>query len=116
MYLVSGICRCFGGNAYGQLGTGSTTSVLSAPSSDQLASVSAVSVGNSFTCVRMTSTGIRCWGDNSAGQLGISKTTTKLMTIPSSDTVTGVSVVSAGGHHTCALFSSSQGVRCWGDG
>jgi alpha-tubulin suppressor-like RCC1 family protein len=65
------------------------------------------------TCAIYGSGGLHCWGANTYGQLGDGTTTNSAIpvVVPS---LTGVTSVSAGRVHTCAL---AQGVvRCWGDG
>jgi alpha-tubulin suppressor-like RCC1 family protein len=65
----SGGVRCWGSNAHGQLGDGTTTDRSTPPATDVLTGVQAVSVGLS-TCALMTSGGLRCWGADSYGELG----------------------------------------------
>ena len=65
------------------------------------------------TCAIYGSGGLHCWGDNSSGQLGDGTTTNSAIPVVVPG-LTGVTSVSTGRTHTCAL---AQGVvRCWGDG
>ena len=65
------------------------------------------------TCAIYGSGGLHCWGDNSSGQLGDGTTTHSAIPVAVPG-LTGVTSVSAGRTHTCAL---AQGVvKCWGDG
>ncbi len=64
-------------------------------------------------CAIYGSGGLHCWGQNFSGQLGDG--TTINSAIPFVVTgLTGVTAVSAGRVHTCALTQGA--VKCWGDG
>jgi len=65
------------------------------------------------TCAIYGSGGLHCWGQNFSGQLGDGTTTNSAIPVVVPG-LTGVTSVSAGRVHTCAL---TQGVvKCWGDG
>jgi alpha-tubulin suppressor-like RCC1 family protein len=74
--LVGGTLRCWGGNAYGQLGYGHTTSIgaddlpTDHPPVPVGEAVAAVEAGGEVSCARLVSGGLKCWGDNRFGQLG----------------------------------------------
>ena len=57
--------------------------------------------------------GVKCWGSNTAGQLGDGTTTNASFPIGVAGLNNGVSAVTAGTTHTCALLQSG-GVKCWG--
>ena len=74
--------RCWGYNADGELGDGSTTDLYSPPSSDVLTGVMQIAAGAYHTCALMGGTGgVRCWGLNDYGQLG-DGTTANLQSAP----------------------------------
>ena len=76
--------KCWGYNAFGQLGIESTTQT--GDSSGEMASLSAVNLGTGRTataiatgyyhsCAKLNNGDLKCWGRNSLGQLGIDSTT-----------------------------------------
>jgi alpha-tubulin suppressor-like RCC1 family protein len=107
--------RCWGSNADGQLGDGSTTDRASPPTEDVLTGVASIATGDGYTCALTTTGGVRCWGFGVAGQLGNGNggDGTKLVAPPISDVLGGVASISAGQGHVCALMRSG-GLRCWG--
>lgn len=66
-----GSVQCWGENADGQLGDGSTTDRLTPVTVAGLgASVTALAAGHYHTCAVINGGALRCWGDNYYGQLG----------------------------------------------
>jgi len=113
----TGILKCWGANALGQLGTG--TSLDSAIPVTVMSGVAAVAIGDNHTCALLNTGGVKCWGWNNAGQVGScsnpggSGAGTHCKTpqdIPGLSTVTAIA---AGKYHACALLATG-GVKCWG--
>ncbi len=119
-----GTVWCWGLNDYGQLGNNSTTDsptpvqVRGVGGTGYLTGVTEVGADGKFTCARLSSGEVRCWGRNQSGQLGNgtnnnSSTPVAVVDVGGSGTLTGVSAITTGANHACALLSSG-GVDCWG--
>jgi alpha-tubulin suppressor-like RCC1 family protein len=136
--LADGTVRCWGHNGFGQLGDGTTvdrstaTPVVALPDA-AVDPVLAITAGSSHTCALLDDADhtVRCWGHNAYGSLGHATAIVDSVMQPSPTPLvvrfdddpdplvehlvplTGVSALSAGQYHTCALTSGS--VRCWGN-
>jgi alpha-tubulin suppressor-like RCC1 family protein len=110
---AGGDVYCWGANASGQLGDGTTTARtapvkvtgLGGPASD-------ITVGANHTCAVVEGAG-RCWGLNTNGQLGNNSTTASSVPVSVGGTLnTGLTQIEAGTSHTCAIKSGAP--WCWG--
>ena len=112
---IDGAAYCWGNNAYGQLGDGSTTNRNVPVQVAGGLTFASIDAGASHTCALTSAGNTYCWGRNNRGQLG--NGTTNGSTVPVA--VTGsltFQLVAAGGFsigHTCAL--TNQHAYCWGD-
>lgn len=110
--------KCFGSNAYGQLGQSLSTASTSTPTAVTVGeNVDVVTAGLSYTCV-LTSTGVvKCFGRNQWGQLASGATSTtprvEAMSVLGLASDRAVQVV-AGSEHACAVMETGV-VKCWGD-
>ena len=134
----TGDVGCWGNNADGQLGIGSTTTVgdgagemgsnlvnISLPSGVNATSITA---GDGFTCAVFSDESIRCWGRNDVGQLGQGNTATYgdnggetvggLSAIDLGSTyASGTKILDAGRDHVCSVIETSStagAIKCWG--
>jgi alpha-tubulin suppressor-like RCC1 family protein len=76
--------------------------------------VAAVAAGAAHACALTSAGGVECWGDNRFGQLGDGTRTGRTGPVGVSGLSGGVTAVTAGVGHTCALTSSGA-VKCWGE-
>jgi alpha-tubulin suppressor-like RCC1 family protein len=77
---INGAAQCWGQNAFGQLGRGTTANA--APPGDVLSltqGVSTMALGLGHTCAVLTDGTVKCWGENNFGQVGNGTTTNRLL-------------------------------------
>ena len=72
---TDGTVECWGDNAYGQLGDGTTTNSSLPIQVAGLTGVTSLAAGSNHTCARLDDGSARCWGSNGNGQLGDGTTT-----------------------------------------
>ncbi len=112
--LGSGAVQCWGKNADGQLGDGSTLQRLTPVPVLGLASgVTDVRAGDNHTCAVTNTGATKCWGRNSDGQLGDGSSTSRSTPVDVSG-VAGMALVEGASRHSCAL-TGAGGVKCWGN-
>jgi len=105
--------KCWGYNAYGQLGNGTTTSSLTPTTVSGINNATAVAVGNFHTCALLSDGSIKCWGAGDNGRLGHGGGTGHRYTPVSVEGINNAIAISLGWSHSCALLSDG-GIKCWG--
>lgn len=118
-----GRAYCWGVNAYGQLGDGSTAGATSPVQVVGGHSFALLAAGDQHTCGLTVDGTAYCWGDNTSGALGTSATFDSCSGYLCSTTPVAVSggfkfrslSVSrgAGGAHTCGVTVTNE-AYCWG--
>jgi alpha-tubulin suppressor-like RCC1 family protein len=115
----TGAVLCWGSNASGALGDGSTAAQRSTPGPvPGLTGVSAIAAGGTSTCAAMASGSIVCWGANQFGQLGDGSMMDR--SAPSATmgvlggALPGASSLAPSGDHTCVIATGGT-VECAGD-
>jgi len=113
--LNTGAVKCWGSNSNGQLGDGTTTNKKTPTAVSGLSSdVTAITAGREGTCALLATGAVKCWGWNLYGQLGDGTTTDRKTPTDVSGLSSGVTAITAGTRHTCALLATGA-VHCWGD-
>jgi alpha-tubulin suppressor-like RCC1 family protein len=97
----SGQIVCWGNNAQGQLGDGTTISRPTPTPVPGTEDAVEVATGMAHTCIRRSSGQVSCWGFNELGQLG-------------DGSMVDAVEISCGAQHTCARKASGV-VVCWGN-
>jgi len=112
----TGAVQCWGENAHGELGSGTSTNASTPVTVSGLSSrVLSIAAGKSHSCALASAGAMQCWGDNQFGQLGDGRKDTFSRTpVMVSGLSSGVVAVAAGAYHTCARTSAGA-VQCWGE-
>ncbi len=112
--VAGGQARCWGDNDSGQLGNGSTEDSPIPVAVPGISGATLLSAGLSHTCVVVAGGQVRCWGADGSGQLGDGAAGADSTSPVAVAGLSGVTQISAGSWHTCALVSGGQ-ARCWGN-
>lgn len=117
---TDGTVWCWGHNAHGALGDGTTSDRLTAVQvqrpSGPLTGVRSIGIGLYHSCAAKTDGTAWCWGDNDQGQLGDGTTTQRSSAVRvkmGSGHLTHVASVTAGSDHSCARQTHGT-IWCWG--
>ncbi len=124
--LSSGKVRCWGYNAFGQLGYGNPFPIGDNETPSSVGDVSIggdatqLAAGESHSCALLSTGKVRCWGLGINGQLGYGDANNigdiELPATAGDISIGGDAIQITGGqYHTCALLSNGN-MRCWGGG
>jgi alpha-tubulin suppressor-like RCC1 family protein len=126
--LENGQARCWGRDAYGQLGSGFDdgdrslpTPVAGVGTALRLTRVTQIDTGFANTCARLSDGTARCWGSDQASQLGNGAATSTervdrpvvVRNGPDTGPLRGVTSVTTSYTHSCARLADGT-ARCWG--
>jgi alpha-tubulin suppressor-like RCC1 family protein len=112
--LVDGGVKCWGSNAYGQLGDGTNVDRLTPVDVIDLdTGVAKIAAGWYHTCALTIGGSIKCWGYSGDGELGIGSTTGSTVPVTVTGFDSGARDIGAGGYHTCAITDAGA-AKCWG--
>ena len=125
--------KCWGRNAYGQLGLAGEAAIGDTPGEmgDALPTIDlgtgryplAITAGERHSCALLDDETVKCWGRNSDGQLGLGDTNHRGDdpgemgdALPAIDlgSTNGVLAIAAGGDMSCAKLGTGAW-KCWGD-
>ena len=114
--IQNGAASCWGAGGDYQLGGLSMGTNKETPIQvSQLTSgVIAITAGAYHTCALLDTGAAKCWGGNSYGQLGTGANTGRSIPTAVSGLTSGVTAITAGAIHTCALLWTGA-AKCWGD-
>jgi alpha-tubulin suppressor-like RCC1 family protein len=115
--VTGGQVRCWGTNAYGELGTGTTSSSPSPVACAGTLRFVALTAGSEYTCGITAAGQGHCWGYDGLGNLGDGRPMSfgNTYTLAPSMIVGGHvwAGISAGQYHTCGVTTAGQ-AYCWG--
>jgi alpha-tubulin suppressor-like RCC1 family protein len=113
---TSGAAMCWGRGANERLGNGASTNRFTPVYVSGMSSgAAAISAGSAHSCALTTSGAAMCWGVGAYGRLGNGATIDSSTPVDVSGMSSGVTAVSSGEIHTCALTTSGA-AKCWGFG
>lgn len=111
---AEGLAYCWGTNAQGQLGNGTTTMSATPVAVSGGLRFTMISAGELHTCGVTVQGDVYCWGGNTVGQSGVGSLQNQLQPVRVNLGPGIVAThVAAGLRHTCAR-TSAGGVYCWG--
>ncbi len=122
--LSDGQAACWGGNAEGGLGDGTSEASSTPVMVSGLTEATAISAGQYDTCALLASGGVDCWGGDFSGLLGDETSEPSLAPVPVSGITNATAITltpqvsqpfigEMADSHACALLSGGE-VECWG--
>ena len=111
--LETGAARCWGRGDLGTLGNG-VFADSRVPVPVALSGISTLTAGGPSTCAITTAGAAFCWGAGSSGRLGNGGTANSAVPVQPTGLSSGVTSISAGANHLCAVHQGAA--KCWGYG
>ena len=111
--LWGGSVECWGWNAAGQLGDGTTNNRPLPTPVVGLEGAVAMSFRTQTGCAVLADGTVWCWGANEHGQLGDGTTTNSSMPAQVQG-ITNATAIAVGGLHACAILATRH-IVCWGN-
>jgi alpha-tubulin suppressor-like RCC1 family protein len=112
---TEGWAKCWGNNAYGQMGFAKGTDIH-LPAEDVVGlsgRVLELSAAGNLTCALTAGGGVQCWGDNRYGQLGDGSVQKRYQPVPVVGLAAEVETLAVGWNHACVVAAGGE-LRCWG--
>ncbi len=109
---TTGVLKCWGTNAYGAAGVGSTSPVTTPTVVDSGTTYKEISAGYQHMCGITSADVLKCWGDNTTGQLGDNSTTQRTSPVVIASG-TAYAKVRAGLNYSCGITTAGDAM-CWG--
>lgn len=107
--------RCWGDNAFGQMGRGTTGGTFGTPQTVLITSPIAVEAGARHACALRQGGEVRCWGLDDEGNVGAgSAAGARPSPVLTSPPLSGMNQLAMGRGISCAR-NASGAVYCWGD-
>ena len=110
---VSGSVRCWGSDAYGQLGSAGDSSTPKLVDLGNGVLAQSIATGAYHSCALTTTGTVECWGRNNYGQLGNGTNSNSESPVLVSG-LNDATAIWSGQYHTCVQTSTA--VKCWGIG
>lgn len=104
--------KCWGTNAYGQLGDGTKVSSLVPIVIDPATTYNFITISGDHACAVPVAGGLKCWGSNSGSQVS-AKPSYEVVPVQVNAATTYTSL-SRADRHSCAVATGGS-LSCWGD-